>query len=361
MDPAYDSHDTDRFRQDPSALTLPWIQSPFFEELLQAQDLTDEDRVLARSFHEDGYVVLEDCIDPELIDSIVGKYDWLFDPNTEFEAPEWAYALRDEDRTRKQDAWCVCDPVKQLATHPRIMSLLEMLYGRPAIPFQTLNFIRGTEQSLHSDAFHFSSLPARFMCGVWVALEDITLANGPLRYARGSHLLPDVQLADLGLWAESSENGLGRNYEVFEAYVSAMLDKHQLPLETLTCKKGTVLVWSSHLLHGGTPIVDPKTTRLSQVTHYYFDGCLYYTPAHSDTPLGELFLRKVRDVRTGELVPHNLNGRGMRTLRWDADRSRVVATDKKSWEGYLPHGRPFDKLRRSLLRVSRRIERLWGH
>ena len=29
------------------------------------------------------------------------------------------------------------------------------------------------------------------MCGVWVALEDITEDNGPLHYYPGSHRLPD--------------------------------------------------------------------------------------------------------------------------------------------------------------------------
>ena len=41
-------------------------------------------------------------------------------------------------------------------------------------------------------------------------------------------------------------------------------------------KKGTALIWSANLLHGGGIIVDKDRTRFSQVTHYNFKGCDYY-------------------------------------------------------------------------------------
>jgi hypothetical protein len=41
-------------------------------------------------------------------------------------------------------------------------------------------------------------------------------------------------------------------------------------------------VWSANLLHGGSPQRDKNRTRKSQVTHYFFEGCKYYTPAISE-------------------------------------------------------------------------------
>ena len=46
-------------------------------------------------------------------------------------------------------------------------------------------------------------------------------------------------------------------------------------------KKGQCLVWSANLLHGGSPHRDKGRTRHSQVTHYYFDDCQYYSPLSS--------------------------------------------------------------------------------
>jgi hypothetical protein len=87
-----------------------------------------------------------------------------------------------------------------------------------------------------------------------------------------------------------------------------LLEARRPKIERLVCDKGTALVWASNLLHGGAPIVDPGSTRMSQVTHYYFEDCIYYTPVYSDTALGELALREIRDIRTGDVVPHRLNG-----------------------------------------------------
>src|SRR5207247_2034074 len=74
---------------------------------------------------------------------------------------------------RLMDAWIISENVKALARAPKVLAMLEEFYGRKPLPFQTLNFPFGTEQTVHSDAIHFNSMPATFMCGVWVALEDM--------------------------------------------------------------------------------------------------------------------------------------------------------------------------------------------
>ena len=70
---------------------------------------------------------------------------------------------------------------------------------REPLPFQTLNFPVGTSQYPHSDSIHFHTIPAGFMVGVWVALENIDAENGPLVYYPGSHKLPYFSMQDLGL------------------------------------------------------------------------------------------------------------------------------------------------------------------
>ena len=208
--------------------------------------------------------------------------------------------------------------------------MLRLLYGREPIPFQTLNFLPGTEQGLHSDAMHFSSIPSRFMCGVWIALEDATEENGPLRYVPGSHRFSEVQLESLGLWGEENSDKLGASYAQYEQYLEALVRMHDLEVRTATIKKGSALVWAANLVHGGSAIKKPGSTRMSQVTHYYFENCIYYTPIFSNLALGEIFLRDVKDIRTGERVPHKLNGVVMSRARTRADRSRIWPSDSVS-------------------------------
>ena len=79
------------------------------------------------------------------------------------------------------------------ASLPEVVDLLTFLYGRRPVPFQTLDFCTGTHQELHSDEFHFDSLPPRFMCGVWIALEPIGLAEEGL----GGHMVSTAGQLDL--------------------------------------------------------------------------------------------------------------------------------------------------------------------
>ena len=301
-----------RFLAAPEALDRPWFDSPLFEHHLRALELAPDREALVRRYREDGYLVLEECIEPELIDRILARYDWLFDPETRFEAAPHIVASLELFTNRRQDAWGVCDAVRELAGHPKVLDVLRLLYRREPIPFQTLNFREGTEQSMHADSFHFSCLPAGFLCGVWVALEDITVEQGPLRYAKGSHRFSEVQLADLRLWKDRTGPEPGPNYAAYEEYVRALMDVLDPPIERLVCPKGTALIWAADLLHGGSPIERPGSTRFSQVTHYYFEDCVYYSPLLSDTVLGEYWLRTVHDARTGAHVPHCLNGTRIR-------------------------------------------------
>jgi hypothetical protein len=100
-----------RYLEDPAAMSCPWVESPFFERLLERADLSESDRALARKFHDDGYVVLEDLIDVELVDRVAAEYPRLFDPANEFrDAPRKVRPLLRRDTTRKQDAHWVSPP-----------------------------------------------------------------------------------------------------------------------------------------------------------------------------------------------------------------------------------------------------------
>ena len=45
--------------QNSEEMNWPWVESPFFSELLKNQDLTDEQKELAIKFNKDGYVVID--------------------------------------------------------------------------------------------------------------------------------------------------------------------------------------------------------------------------------------------------------------------------------------------------------------
>ncbi|HET6795252.1 MAG TPA: phytanoyl-CoA dioxygenase family protein [Acidimicrobiales bacterium] len=280
-------------------LATPWVESPLFAAELASRELTEAERQMAVRYHEDGYVVLLGLADDAFCDRIREETEPLFRPP--FEPGRSA--------TRAQDAWKVSPAARALATHPRVMAALSMLYGRRPLPFQTLNFPVGTQQRAHSDSIHFSCLPARYMCGVWVALEDTELDNGPLFYYPGSQRLPEFDYQDLALPDDQSGEMYGRRYELYEDRIEALMAAAGFERRRLVVRKGDALLWSSNLVHGGSPILRPGASRWSQVTHYFFEGCIYYTPLMSNRVTGELALRNhLVDIATGTPLVHSYSG-----------------------------------------------------
>jgi hypothetical protein len=100
------------------------------------------------------------------------------------------------------------------------------------------------------------------------------------------------------------------DYPAYEVAIAELMAARGFKREELRVRRGTALIWSSNIVHGGTPISREGATRHSQVTHYYFERSIYYTPMHSNRTVGEYELREqIIDIRTGKLVEQSWNGR----------------------------------------------------
>ena len=309
-------------------LEVPWTESPFFERELAARKLSPEQTERARFFHEHGYLIVENAAPDELLDRVREQVAGLFESSSE--DPRCSGA-------RFQDAWKECPAVRELAAFRPLVEVLEELYGRRPIPFQTLDFRVGSEQRAHPDTVHFNSYPPRFLAGVWVALEDVDEDNGTLFYYPGSHRLPEAGFAELGLRV-LNHNRPGaleaftyQDYDRFEDYVEDLMTSGGLERLDLKAPKGTALIWAAGLVHGGGQIRRPGSSRWSQVTHYYFEDCLYYVPIFSTPILGDLYLKKVVDVRTGE--PVTARYRGLDLPELEADGTHKLWLDISEAEG----------------------------
>lgn len=291
---------------DMSQMNLPWVESPFFSDIIKTKNISVEDKKLASEYYENGFIVLSNVFTNELIDKIKSEMNEKgFNENFPIQTFR--------NNIRIQDLWQYSDPVKELACHPKIMDTLKMLYEREPVPFQTLNFKVGTQQKAHSDTLHFSSLPARYMCGVWVALEDITEDNGPLFYYPGSHRNPEYNFSD---FKNTTEDTSYENYPEYETFMEDLMEKSSYKKKKFLAKKGDALIWSSNIIHGGSLVEDPQSTRYSQVTHYYFENCIYYTPMLSNMVTKELFIRRnLVDIKTGKIAEQNFNGNHAQLVR----------------------------------------------
>ncbi len=262
----------------------PWVESDRLEDHLARADVSPAWAQAARALAAEGLAVLdlEDPHVPGLCDAAIA---------------ETRAHYVDPAVNRVQDAWRASPAVRRLAASEEVVGFLRLAYGREPFPFQTLNFERGSQQHAHADTMHFHAEPPLFMCGVWLALEDVAEDAGPLLYYPGSHKLPVLSMRDVGVG--SPRPRFADYVESYPDAIARLAAERGLEKRQALPRKGQALVWAANLLHGGEPIHRPGATRRSLVTHYYFDGCAYYTPMTSDVEAGRLSLRLPADIRDG--------------------------------------------------------------
>jgi ectoine hydroxylase-related dioxygenase (phytanoyl-CoA dioxygenase family) len=311
---------------------VPVVASPFFEEIVAGGYFDAWEVPLARSLRELGYAVF-DFPDAKLAERASRIRSTL--------EPLFAAARKGGERfagrlapPRFQDALDLCDDVAAIARNESLLQLLSRLYGRAAFPFQTLNFDRGSQQHFHNDAVHFHSDPEGFMCGVWVALEDVTAENGPLLYYPGSHRWSVY--GNEHITSEPRDLLRPASQSVFESLWRELVRVHRAEKEIFLPKKGQALIWAAGLLHGGERIDDPSLSRWSQVTHYFFEECAYYTPMASHRIVGKIAFREPVDLRTGQPVASRYAGRTLAKDFVAACRERQLIQPGEIEEEPLP-------------------------
>jgi ectoine hydroxylase-related dioxygenase (phytanoyl-CoA dioxygenase family) len=179
--------------------------------------------------------------------------------------------------------------LRSMATDPLLISILEALLGSKPLLFQSINFLKGSEQEIHSDSIHMTTYPLGKLIAVWIALEDVDDSNGPLVYYPKSHLLPYYLNADYN--NEGNRWMIGsKDYEAYEAMARRKIAESGLNSHTFHAKKGDILIWHANLFHGGAPHTDATRSRKSMVLHYFGNDAICYheitqRPALMDQPL----------------------------------------------------------------------------
>ncbi|WP_218127033.1 phytanoyl-CoA dioxygenase family protein [Catalinimonas alkaloidigena] len=247
----------------------PWLDQPNATERLLSQayfqQLPAAWQDAVRQWPERGYLILKGLFSAEEVETINREIDRLVHE----QKAEWRYVNKIMFAVRQSKA------VRDIVHKPELEALLGFLLGKPVKLFQSINFLKGSQQSAHSDSIHMTTYPLGYMIAAWIALEDIDPGSGPLFYYPGSHRLPYVLNEDFdhgGNYFLIGEQAYAR----YEAAIKSVLEKQNLPQETFLAQKGDVLLWHANLLHGGSPVLDPQRTRKSMVLHYFAEGVICY-------------------------------------------------------------------------------------
>lgn len=240
-----------------STLVLP--ENPVFSCLSQ------ERRDALINWSSDGYAIFRSFFSEETVNSVNRLLDELMKEKR----------MPVKDSRKIMFAVRYSQEIKELVNNKELTDILELLMGKPVELFQSVNFLKGSEDPAHSDFIHMSTYPYGYLLAVWIALEDIDTSNGPLYFYPGSHKLPYIMNDQFdhggGRWL------LGRrNKDNYAKAIQQLIETDKFEKKTFTASKGDVLIWHANLLHGGSKMLDPLRTRKSMVMHYYGADVIRY-------------------------------------------------------------------------------------
>lgn len=248
---------------------LPWldrfqsIEALEHSDGFESLDSTHQDQ--ARFWHQNGYLILDGFFDAVEVDSINLEIDRLL------ESGKISFKYGNKIMFANK----VSNTISGVSKNLELREILSRLLGMKVLPFQTINFIQGSEQKAHSDSVHMTTFPPGYLIAVWIALEDIAEDQGPLFYFPGSHryeylMKPHYESGDSKLLIGDY------SYNNYERAVEDVI-KSQKPSKMLfKARKGDVLIWHANLLHGGEPILRKGSTRKSMVIHYFGTDAIKY-------------------------------------------------------------------------------------
>ncbi len=248
---------------------IPLTETDFYKE---ADTITKENIL---QFEENGYIIIKNYLSENQVEEI----NLLIDNGLKNQT------LKFKNRNKIMFAIHQIPLLKKIGMDPKLIALVSSLMNGKAKLFQSINFINGSEQKTHSDSFHMTTYPLGGLVGVWIALEDIGLENGPLHYYKGSHKLPYYLNSDYNNTGNRLFIGK-KGYGEYENFIEKKIVKQNLNKEIFTAKKGDILIWHANLFHGAETHLDKSKTRKSMVFHYFNEKAICY---HEITQRPSLF------------------------------------------------------------------------
>jgi phytanoyl-CoA hydroxylase len=228
-----------------------------------------------RAWITNGYVVLEQAVEPAVCDRVRADLDGAFREGDErllFHSPaELEYrplaAGLDTERARVVDVYVHYESARRALFSPAIVEFLSAVFDDRILLFQSLTFERGSQQPLHQDtAFVVVDSPLE-LAASWIALEDIHPGSGELTYLEGSHRLPEYLFSGRYKHWNPKRDGQDQHDE-WERLMHENAQRLGLERRTFLPRKGDVLIWAADLAHGGSEVADLSLTRRSLVGHY---------------------------------------------------------------------------------------------
>jgi phytanoyl-CoA hydroxylase len=210
-----------------------------------------------------------------------------------------------------------------LQQNPIALGVQDYLFDSETVLYTSLFYERGSGQPVHRDTPYFATRPEYRYLGVWVALEDTDVDNGPLMVVRRGHLIPEFDREAMArqFYAnlDDIEASSDRLWNAYQTKLARECELVGLRTEPVCVEKGDTIIWHPQAPHGGSDIRDLRRTRYSFVMHttpvgvpvYHHDVFFHPSKPFSDkapwgyVKPGDRRYADFRDVSFGHQRPHS--------------------------------------------------------
>ncbi|MEM1060448.1 MAG: phytanoyl-CoA dioxygenase family protein [Verrucomicrobiota bacterium] len=215
-------------------------------------------------FHEQGYVVVDDLFSGEQLQAIEDFFeDFRLHGDRAF-TEGGAEKYEDIDPRKRQ--------VRAMHPHrydrrvmdwylnPKVMDVLEVLLGRPALGAQTMYYYKppgAKGQGMHQDNFYLVAKPATCIAA-WTPIDDATEENGCLWVGPGSHR-DDIYCPQKDAPSEPW-NRYG------DSHINPY-PRHRKPVP-VPVRRGQTMFFGGNLIHGSGPNRSQERWRRTFIGHY---------------------------------------------------------------------------------------------
>ncbi len=147
-----------------------------------------------KHYHEQGYVIPDYRLPPDVVDEMRRELDRLIDANPQMTADSMFVPHAPEDNPQglqpsNPDRWL------DFARHDDILEMVADLIGEDLILWGTTVFGKpagtGKATPWHQDGQYWPIRPLA-SCSAWIAIDDVGVENGCMRVVPGSHKGSDV-------------------------------------------------------------------------------------------------------------------------------------------------------------------------
>ena len=208
---------------------------------------------LSRQFREDGFVLVRDFFSPQEVDELeenIDRYIAQVLPTIErihvvYESG-WSGPIKQFSRLERYDSYFA-----NVLNRPDVIQMLSACLGAEIEPLTTEVFYKparvGSPALYHQENAYFNYLPP-YGIVAWIALDDTTLENGAVHFARGSHRLGELPHAQTGK-------------ALFSKALDGIPDKDRYPEVPALLRRGDASIHHFLTIHRSGPNITDRNRR----------------------------------------------------------------------------------------------------